>query len=47
METTVETTSTGARFAKGFGWGVVATLAMSALMLAATATGMSPMPRGR
>lgn len=44
METTAETTTGGARFAKGFGWGVVATLAMSALMLAATATGASPMP---
>lgn len=44
METT-ETTTEGGRFAKGLGWGVVATLAMSALMLAATAGGMSPMPK--
>lgn len=45
METTADTARRGARFAKGFGGGVVATLAMSALMLAATATGMSPMPK--
>lgn len=28
----------------GFGWGVVATLAMSALMVLGVATGLSPMP---
>lgn len=32
------------RLARGFGWGVVATLAMSVLMILATATGVSPMP---
>ena len=32
------------RLARGFGWGVVATIAMSALMILATATGVSPMP---
>lgn len=32
------------RFISGFGWGVVATLVMSALMLLGVATGMSPMP---
>lgn len=32
------------RFLTGFGWGVVATIAMSALMLIGVATGMSPMP---
>lgn len=32
------------RFVKGFGWGVVATVAMSVLMLIGVATGMSPMP---
>lgn len=45
METTAETSSGGARFWKGFGWGVVATLAMSALMLIGVATGTSPMPK--
>lgn len=33
------------RFLPGFGWGVVATVVMSVLMLAAVATGMSPMPK--
>ena len=32
------------RLATGFGWGVVATLAMSALMILGVATGLSPMP---
>jgi len=32
------------RLIKGFGWGVVATIAMSALMIAGVATGISPMP---
>lgn len=44
METAIETTTGTYRFAKGFGWGVVATLAMSALMLAVTAIGASPLP---
>ena len=34
-----------ARFWKGFGWGVVATIAMSVLMIAGLLTGMSPMPK--
>lgn len=34
-----------ARLARGFGWGVVATIAMSVIMILATATGVSPMPR--
>lgn len=33
------------RLAVGFGWGVVATIAMSILMIAATASGLSPMPK--
>ncbi len=33
------------RAAVGAGWGVVATLAMSALMIAGFATGISPMPK--
>jgi hypothetical protein len=33
------------RFGRGFGWGVVATIAMSVLMLIGVATGMSPMPK--
>lgn len=33
------------RIVKGFAWGVVATVAMSVLMLNATATGISPMPK--
>ncbi len=32
------------RLAVGFGWGVVATIAMSALMILGVATGLSPMP---
>ena len=32
------------RLAVGFGWGVVATLAMSALMILGVLTGLSPMP---
>ncbi len=32
------------RLAVGFGWGVVATLAMSALMILGVVTGLSPMP---
>lgn len=32
------------RLASGFGWGVVATLAMSALMILGVLTGLSPMP---
>jgi hypothetical protein len=32
------------RLAAGFGWGVVATLAMSALMIVGVVTGISPMP---
>lgn len=33
------------RFPPGFGWGVVATIAMSAVMLIGVGTGMSPMPK--
>ena len=33
------------RLAIGFGWGLVATLAMSTLMVIAFATGVSPMPK--
>lgn len=33
------------RLAKGAGWGMVATLAMSAFMLAGVAAGVSPMPK--
>lgn len=33
------------RFLSGFGWGVVATIAMSALMIVGVLTGMSPMPK--
>jgi hypothetical protein len=33
------------RIIRGFGWGVVATVAMSVLMLIGLAIGMSPMPR--
>lgn len=33
------------RFWKGFGWGVVGTLAMSALMILGMLTGMAPMPQ--
>jgi hypothetical protein len=33
------------RLAAGFGWGLVATLAMSILMIIAVATGLSPMPK--
>ena len=32
------------RLTAGFGWGLVATLAMSALMVLGVATGLSPMP---
>jgi len=32
------------RLAVGFGWGLVATLAMSALMILGVVTGLSPMP---
>lgn len=32
------------RLARGFGWGVVATLAMSVVMILGTVTGRSPMP---
>jgi hypothetical protein len=32
------------RLAVGFGWGVVATIAMSALMILGVITGLSPMP---
>lgn len=45
MQTRAEKADGGIRFRKGVGWGVVATLAMSALMLAATASGVSPMPK--
>jgi hypothetical protein len=34
----------GTRFAHGFGWGVIATVAMSVVMFLGMATGMSPMP---
>ncbi len=34
----------GKRLAIGFGWGVVATLVMSALMILGVVTGLSPMP---
>lgn len=33
------------RFWSGAGWGVVATIAMSALMIAGVLTGMAPMPK--
>ncbi|WP_198586772.1 DUF6789 family protein [Glycomyces xiaoerkulensis] len=33
------------RLAAGAGWGALATVAMSVVMLAATATGISPMPK--
>jgi len=33
------------RLAAGFGWGVVATVAMSILMILGTATGMAPIPQ--
>lgn len=45
METTADTPTAGSRFARGLGWGVVATLAMSALMLVGVASGASPMPK--
>jgi hypothetical protein len=35
----------GARFRTGFGWGIVATIAMSVVMLAGTVSGRSPMPK--
>lgn len=35
----------GRRFWNGFGWGVVATIAMSALMIAGVLTGTAPMPK--
>ncbi len=37
--------SNGRRVATGFGWGVVATLAMSVLMILGVFTGIAPMPR--
>lgn len=33
------------RTARGFGWGIVATLAMSVLMVIGLTTGMAPMPK--
>lgn len=33
------------RIARGFGWGIVATLAMSVLMVIGFTTGMAPMPK--
>ncbi len=33
------------RLAAGFGWGVIATIAMSAVMLAGQITGVAPMPK--
>lgn len=41
---TITRTGIDIETARGFGWGIVATIAMSALMLAATATGLSPLP---
>lgn len=38
------TLATPKRLAAGFGWGAVATLAMSVLMVIGVATGVSPMP---
>lgn len=38
-------TSTGRRVAVAFGWGVVATLVMSAIMIAGMLTGLSPIPK--
>lgn len=35
----------GKRFWSGFGWGVVATVAMSILMVLGLVTGMAPMPK--
>ncbi|MEX0892330.1 MAG: DUF6789 family protein [Gemmatimonadota bacterium] len=35
----------GGRFARGFGWGVGATVAMSALMIIGMLTGVAPMPK--
>jgi hypothetical protein len=35
----------GRRIAVGFGWGVVATIAMSAVMILGTVTGAAPMPK--
>lgn len=35
----------GHRFRRGFGWGVVATITMSALMIIGMLTGMAPMPK--
>ena len=37
--------STYQRFSTGFGWGLVATAAMTSLMLLGIATGLSPMPK--
>jgi Family of unknown function (DUF6789) len=37
--------SSGRRLAVGFRWGVVATVIMSVVMIAGTATGLSPMPK--
>jgi hypothetical protein len=39
-----ETQATSRRLTAGFGWGVVATLAMSVLMILGVTTGVSPMP---
>lgn len=36
---------TARRVGAAFGWGIVATLAMSALMITGVATGVSPMPK--
>jgi hypothetical protein len=33
------------RFVRGFGWGIVGTIAMSVVMLIGMSTGMSPMPK--
>lgn len=43
--TATETTKTRGRAQVGFGWGVVATVAMSAVMIAGMLTGMSPIPK--
>lgn len=39
------TESTSNRLARGFGWGVIATVAMSVLMIIGMTTGMAPMPK--
>ncbi len=44
--TSPETEAHGAgRVASGFGWGLVATVAMSVVMIAGVVTGLSPMPK--